>query len=137
MQKAQTGKSTQSVAMAIVAIALFLVGCAPTGEFKGQATGVSVDLSKKNYKMIKVGAKGESTGFRLLGIIPFASPRYAKAKETLYASVGLPLEGKAVALVNQTEDRSSLYLILFSIPKITITADVIEYLDESGEKSKD
>jgi hypothetical protein len=34
-----------------------------------------------------------------------------------------------VALANQTEDRSSLYLILFSIPRVTITADVIEFTD--------
>jgi hypothetical protein len=42
-----------------------------------------------------------------------------------------PLTGKAVALADQMEDRSTLYLILFSIPKVTITADVIEFVDSS------
>jgi len=108
-----------------------LAGCTSSGgAFKGQATSAGVSLTKKNYKVIKVGAKGESSGFRLLGIIPFASPNYAEAKEALYKSVGESLEGRAIALVNQTEDVSSLYLILFSIPKVTISADIIEYIDE-------
>ena len=79
--------------------------------------------------MIKVGARGESSGFRLLGFIPFASPSYAQAKQRLYKSIGQPLEGKAIALVNQTEDESCIYLILFSIPRVTISADVIEYTE--------
>ena len=87
-------------------------------------------LSGPDYKIIKVAAKGESTGFRFLGIIPLASPKYSEAKQSLYESVGEPLEGRAIALVNQTEDRSFMYFILFSIPKITLTADIIEYLDE-------
>ena len=64
-------------------------------------------------------------------ILPLGSPTYATAKQSLYQSVGEPLTGRAVALANQTEDRSSLYLILFSIPKVTITADVIEFIDNT------
>jgi hypothetical protein len=109
-----------------------LVGCATSdrGEFKGQSTSAGVGLTKKNYKVIKVGAKGESSGFKLLGLIPLANPSYSDAKDMLYKSIGEPLEGRAVALVNQTEDDSSVYLILFSIPTIKISADVIEYIDE-------
>jgi hypothetical protein len=70
---------------------------------------------------------GESSGFKLLGIIPLASPLYSEAKANIYKSVDEPLSGRSIALANQTEDRSSLYLILFSIPKVTITADVVEF----------
>ena len=112
-----------------------LAGCASSeGTFKGQSTSAGVGLTKKNYKIIKVGAKGESSGFNLLGFIPFKSPNFAEAKEGVYTSIGESLEGRAIALVNQTEDRSSLYLILFSIPKVTISADVIEYIDEPETK---
>jgi len=119
----------------ILALALLSViwGCASTGEFRGQGTAASVSLEKKNYRIIKVAAKGESSGFKLLGFIPFASPTYSEAKESLYESINQPLEGRAIALVNQTEDRSYMYFILFSIPKITLTADIIEYLDEPGK----
>jgi len=96
-------------------------------------TTTAVALTGKNYRLIKPAARGRSYGFKLLGIIPLAGPTAASARQRLYASVTEPLAGKAVAIANQMEDRSNLYLILFSIPKLTITADVIEFVDE-GEK---
>jgi hypothetical protein len=126
--------STRLALMAASAMLLCLAtGCSSVGEMSGQ-TGTNVQLTRNNYKVIKAGAKGESYGFSLLGIIPFTSPNYADAKEALYKSVDMPLTGKAVALSNQTEDRSNLYLILFSIPKVTITADVIEFTSQSEGK---
>ena len=122
------------VIAALGVLALLPTGCASKGEFRGQATGTGVQLAGNNYKLIKAGAVGESSGFRLLGIIPFASPTYAEAKAALYKSVGEPLTGRSVALANQTEDRSSTYLILFSVPKVTITADVVEFTDKPPGK---
>jgi hypothetical protein len=122
---------TRGVVLLVVASATFLLaGCSSGGEFRGQNTDAGVSLSKRNYRVIKAGAKGEGSGFWLFGIIPFSSPSYAKVKGAMYESVGEKLEGRAIALVNQTEDRASRYFILFSLPKLTITADVIEYLDE-------
>jgi len=105
-------------------------GCASEGQLRGQTTATGVSLAGNNYKLIKAGAKGESSGFKLLGIISIVPPNMADAKEALYQSVGEPLTGRAVALANQTEDRSNLYLILFSIPRYTITADVVEFTDK-------
>jgi hypothetical protein len=45
------------------------------------------------------------------------------------ASEDQPLTGKAVALTNELEDKTTLYLILFSVPKLTLSADVIEFVD--------
>ena len=98
---------------------------------RGQTTGTQVQLKGNNYKVIKAGAVGNSSGFSLLGFIPFASPNYADAKASLYQSAGDSLTGRAIALANQTEDRSVLYLVLFSIPKVTITADIVEFTSES------
>ena len=114
------------LALCLVVLA-WLTGCTNVGHIS--ESGTSVSLAGNNYRLIKAGASGHSSGFRLLGIIPFASPNYATAKASLYKSVGQPLTGKAVALANETEDRSALYLILFSVPKITITADVVEFTD--------
>lgn len=121
------GRIKYLVALAMLTIGIS--GCASTGEFRGQGTTAGVNLSMNNYKIIKAAAMGESTGFRLLGIIPFASPTYSEAKAALYSSVGQNMEGRAIALVNQTEDKSTNYFILFSLPRITITADIIEYYD--------
>lgn len=116
------------ISLAAVLCALLLVGCTSTGNMP-QGTGTDVSLSGNNYKVLKAGARGESGGFNLLGFIPIVSPNFADAKADLYSSVGQPLEGRSIALANQTEDRSTVYLILFSLPRLTITADIVEFTD--------
>ena len=106
-----------------------LGGCSGTGDFQ-QSTDTSVSLERNNYKLIKSGAVGRSSGFKLLGIIPIVSPSYAEAKRDLYQSAGQTLEGRSIALANQTQDKSSIYLVLFSIPTITFSADIVEFKDE-------
>ena len=96
-------------------------------------TNTHVDLVGNNYKMLKPGASGSSSGFKLLGLIPFFEPSYAEAKTNLYNSTGLDLTGHAVALANQTEDHSNMYLILFSIPKVTVTADIVEFIGKPND----
>ena len=127
--------SVRSALVAASTIGLcFGLGCTSSGNFRGQTTGTGVSLTHNNYRVIKAGATGKSYGFRLLGIIPLANPKYATAKSHLYKSVGEPLTGRAIALANQTEDQSTVYLILFSIPKLMVTADVIEFTDETATK---
>lgn len=125
--------STKVISVVACSILLCLTtGCSSVGQISGQ-TDTSVQLTHNNYKTIKPGAKGKSYGFWLL-FIPIVSPNYADAKEALYKSVDVPLAGKALALANQTEDRSCFTLILFSIPKVTVTADVIEFTDQPAGK---
>jgi len=111
------------------------VGCvASKGEFR-QQTATSVGLDSNNYKVVKAGVRGESTGFKILGIISLAAPSYADAKAALYQNTGENLTGRSIALANQTEDSSGINLLIFQIPKVTITADVVEFNDKSS-KSK-
>ncbi|MFH0784872.1 MAG: DUF6567 family protein [Pseudomonadota bacterium] len=107
-------------------IVFCITSCSSTGSMQ-QSTGTNVSLQGNNYKVVKAGAKGESSGFYLFGIIPLFSPNYADAKANLYYSSGELFEGRSIALTNQTQDRSTLYLILFSVPRITVTADIIEF----------
>ena len=62
-----------------------------------------------------------------MGIIAINSPTYAAAKSDMYQNFGQPVVGKSIALANVTEDRSFLFLILFSIERITVTADFVEF----------
>jgi hypothetical protein len=110
--------------------AVFLTGCVFYGRPSGQVDP-DVSLAGRNYKLIKAGARGKSSGFKFLGLIPITRPNNARARAALYKSVGEPLTGRAVALTNQTEDRSSVYLFLFSIPRVVLTADVVEFTDTS------
>lgn len=121
----------KSVSLLIVGtILITLTGCTSSGTIKGQSTSATVDLSRNNYRVLKAGAVGKSSGFKLLGFLNFSSPSYAKAKNNLYKDVNTTLEGKAIALINQTEDSSTVNLLLFQITKLTLSADVIEYTDK-------
>ena len=116
--------------LSVLCAAMFLVaGCSSTRvENSAPSTQTQVSLTHGNYKMIKAGAEGRSYGFRfLLGIIPITAPSTAAARSDLYSKVNQPLTGRSVALVNVTEDRSTTWLLLFSIPKIVITGDVVEF----------
>ena len=110
----------------ILSASLFLTGCASVGTlpYGGETR---TDLTKKNYRMIKSNARGEDSGFSLFGLIPIVSPSYADAMRNLH--FGVNMEGRATALANVAQDRSVLYLILFSVPKITVTADIIEFTE--------
>jgi hypothetical protein len=115
-----------------MAAALFVAGCGSSdpgdeANSSGRLSTTGVTLSQNNFKMIKPNATGTSHGFALLGIIPIVDPTVEVAKEHLYATLGEPLTGRAVALANQSVNHSTIYLILFSVPKVTVSADVIEF----------
>jgi hypothetical protein len=118
---------------ALCAGILITTGCSSTRvENNTPSTQTEVSLSRGNYKMIQPGAMGSSYGFRFfLGIIPITAPSTAAARADLYRSVGQSLEGRSVALINVTEDRSTTWLLLFSIPKVVITGDVVEFNQEN------
>ena len=125
-----------SAFMAASALLLSLAtGCSSTRvENNASSTQTHIDLNHANYKMIKAGAEGRSYGFRLLlGIIPITAPNTATARADLYRNVGESVTGKSVALINVTEDRSTTWLLLFSIPKLVITGDVVEFTGEGGQ----
>ena len=117
------------VAVAATAAALFVTGCANTHIDGTSSTQTSVNLSQNNYRVLVPGAIGTSHGFKLLGILPMAGATGSKARANLYRDLGISLRGKSIALANTTVDKSTTYLILFSLPKIIVQADVIEYVD--------
>jgi hypothetical protein len=131
-------KPSVSLVAALSAAMILCAGCASTHvENEAPSTQTQVNLTHGNYKMIKAGAEGRSYGFRfLLGIIPITAPSTAAARADLYSSIGQPVNGRSVALVNVTEDRSTTWLILFSIPKIVITGDVVEFAEETNSPAQ-
>ena len=123
---------------ALAAATIMAAGCASTKvETEGSSTQTQVSLTHANYKIIKAGAEGRSYGFRfLLGIIPITAPSTAEARADLYRNLGQPVGGKSVALVNVVEDRSTTWLLLFSIPKLVITGDVVEFTQEENSQGQ-
>lgn len=118
-------------------LVVLAAGCSTTRVTNNaSSTQTQIDLNHANYKMIKAGAEGRSYGFRLLlGIIPITAPNTATARADLYKRVG-DVNGKSVALINVTEDRSTTWLLLFSIPKLVITGDVVEFTGEGNNQAQ-
>jgi hypothetical protein len=103
-------------------------GCTAMGIFPHTST-TTTTLERANYRIVKANVVGHDTGFYLLGIIPIVSPEDTSAMAHLYRQVG-QMEGRSLAMANVVQERSDLYLILFSFPRLSIRADFIEFVPE-------
>lgn len=96
----------------------------------GQAPGIqattTVSLAADNYKILKSNVVGTDWGVSLLGIIPIVSPDNAKAFARLNLA-GEVYGGTPRAVVNILQQNTAPFFILFSIPRITFRADVVEF----------
>ena len=108
-----------------------LSGLIPAANGAHILTTTTVNLSRKNFKIVKANAFGSSVGFSFLGIFSLNSPSYEEALTQLYRSADVS-EGKSQALVNVMHEQTSTYFILFALPKITVCADVIEFTDDAA-----
>lgn len=89
-------------------------------------TTTTIRLSTDNYRILKTNVVGTDWGIDILGLIPIVSPDYTKAIAKLYKA-GEVAEGKPQAIVNVLQQHTAPYFILFSIPRITFRADVVEF----------
>jgi hypothetical protein len=92
-------------------------------------TTTTVNLSRKNFKIVKANVFGSSVGFSFLGLFSLKSPSYEEALTQLYRSADVSV-GKSQILVNVMHEQTSTYFILFALPKISVRADVIEFIDD-------
>ena len=91
------------------------------------------ELLKLDYRVLKSGAEGTDTGFKLVWI-PLVSPTESAAKLDLLARLkdeGIDTTGKNIAFSNATYDRAGNGLFgIIGAPTITLVADVIEILPQ-------
>ncbi len=113
-------------------------------------SSTNVRLEQANYRVIATQVKGESTGFHILSAIPTSIPSNlsdlgkiaklspdggitikdatkVKAIENLYKNCG-DLRNRPTALINLREQTGGTNYLIFSRPKTTVTADVIEFI---------
>ena len=108
--------------------AMLAIGCTTSNGEMAQATQSATHLDRANFRVIKSSARGVDRGFYLLGFIPIIMPSISDATDQLMQ--GIQAEGRAVSLTNVTQERQTLYVVLFSLPKVIVRADVIEFLAE-------
>ena len=130
----ERARLTTSVLVGLLVVGL--LGCRSDyhSAFADQAIRPN-QLAKLNYKTLKTGAIGESTGFKFLWI-PFANPSENEAKRDMLERLqkeGINTSGKRIAFANATADRGGFGFIgLIGAPKITLSADVVEILGEAS-----
>ena len=95
-------------------------------------TNTEVSLSQNNFTVIKANVVGESWGVNLVGLIPITSPKYTEAITGIYEQLE-PMEGQPRTLVNIVHHTSSNFYLLFSIPRISVRADIVEFKAEEVE----
>jgi hypothetical protein len=126
-------------------VVIGMTGCAPipalpfdlpSGPSGAGPTSVltltEVHLRQRNYRVIRENVTGTSRGFALLGLLMLKPPDAAEAFASLYEEGDLRVliaEGRALAFVNVMQASSAPYFLLFSLPKITFRADVVEFVE--------
>jgi hypothetical protein len=103
----------------------------PTGSATAEFhSATAVKLEQANFTTVKTNVVGQTKGFALLGIITIVPARFSTAIDRLYVQAEMR-PGVAQTLANMVVDRSSTYLILYSIPRVSVRADVIEFVAPS------
>ena len=90
-------------------------------------------LAETEHRLLKQGAVGTSTGFTVLWI-PMSRPTESEARQDMVKRLkqeGIDLKGHAIGYANATRERGGFSLLgLIATPKITLTADIIEVLQQ-------
>ncbi|HKC96011.1 MAG TPA: caspase family protein [Nitrospira sp.] len=90
-------------------------------------------LAQTNYRLLKQGVVGTSTGFTLLWV-PMSRPTESEARRDMVRRLrqeGIDLKGLPVSYANATRERGGFSLLgLIATPRITLTADIIEILEQ-------
>lgn len=91
------------------------------------------ELAQTEHRLLKQGAVGNSTGFTVLWI-PMSRPSESEARQDMVNRLkqeGIDLKGLAINYANATRERGGFSLLgLIATPKITLTADIIEVLQQ-------
>ena len=102
----------------------------------GVLHSTQVQLLGNNYRVLQTNIVAKSGGFKLLGFITIKSPSYVKAVSRLYARAGVE-EGRPQTLANVVYETGGLNVILFSLPKIRVRADLVEFTDARDAGAKE
>jgi hypothetical protein len=134
--------------IALLCLALLATGCAGLAAYPiSAATSLlspagateihnqtAVRLEQSNFVVVRTNAVGRSHGFALLGIITMVPAKFSTAVDRFYISAAIE-PGKPQAVVDVVVEKTSTYWILFSIPEISIRADVVEFVPAEADQT--
>ncbi len=108
-------------------------GSAPGGGLQFHSQTV-VNLETGNYVTVRTNVVGRSKGFKLLGFITIVPATLDKAMDRMYAAAEVQ-SGRPQTFAHLMVEQSGVYVILFSIPKVTARADLIEFLPQERSEN--
>lgn len=126
-------------ALGLITIGLGLTGCAALTPLTSAVTGglpaadhelhsqTLIKLEQSNFITVRTNVVGSSQGFKLLGFITLYPATLNKAMNRLYANAEAE-PGRPQTLAHLVVEHSGIYVILFSIPKVTARADLVEFV---------
>jgi hypothetical protein len=127
--------------IALLGLALLCAGCAGVAASQVSSTlgtlnpntstleihnQTDIKLTEGNFSVMKTNVVGQSRGFSLLGFITLVPARFQTAMDRLYAKAQMQA-GRPQTLGNLVMEKTSAYWILFSIPRVSVRADVVEF----------
>jgi|HubBroStandDraft_1064217.scaffolds.fasta_scaffold193103_2 hypothetical protein len=140
MEKATCSHLKLLALLALLGVAALAGGCAAGSALSAASVITSpspsaleihnntdVRLEEKNFIVIKTNVMGQSKGFSLLGVVTIVPAKFTKAMSRLYLQAEMQ-PGRPQTLTNLIMEKDATYLILFSIPRTAIRADVIEFI---------
>lgn len=130
---------------AFLGLVLLSTGCAGVagmspstlGEFNPNTSSLEIhnqtqlQLTEGNFEVVKTNVVGQARGFALLGFITLFPARFQTAMNRLYAKAEMKT-GTAQTLGNIIMEKTSAYWILFSIPRVSVRADVVEFTPDAA-----
>lgn len=137
-------KSRMGNALALAVAALVLGGCASSGMMAaGNVT--NVDLAANDYRVVATDVGGEATAHYVIGV---SAPYWFQMSVLAIARVGGSeflyrdalqdlwrnfesehgsTDGRSLALANLRYDFDALNLLVYTRPRVSVRADVIEF----------
>ena len=125
---------------AVALLAVLAGGCAavsvlPIAALMGSPNASALEIHNQtdirlevaNFIVTKTDVVGQSEGFSLFGVLTIVPAKFTQAMNRLYTQAEMQ-PGRSQTLVNLIVEKNSTYFILFSLPRISIRADVIEFI---------
>lgn len=124
---------------ALLVLSILLGGCAAapllptaTSMLNGPAnadfhSGTTIHLERANFVTVKTNVVGQARGWSLFGVLTMSPARLGTAMDRLYSGAEMQA-GRPQTLANVIVERSSSFYILFSVPRVTVRGDVVEFV---------
>ncbi len=132
-----SGALSLSALFALLGFVALVSGCAAVVPFASMLgspnvsalqiqNNTEVRLQQKDFIVVKTNVVGQCKGFSLFGVVTIVPAAVTTAMNRLYTQAAMQ-PGRSQTLANLIMEKDSTFLLLFSIPRTSVRADVIEF----------